>query len=136
MNLDIAQKLKEHDLKVTPQRLSILNTLNRYGHASIDEIYNEVKKIHLSISLATVYKNITSLLQVKLIKEVALNDFKTKYEITKKPHSHLVCKKCGKIEDINLSNEIEQDVSKLASVKEFTTNEVELNIYGLCKKCK
>ncbi len=136
MKLDIIQKLKEHDLKVTPQRLTILDTLNRYGHASIDEIYKEVKKIHLSISLATVYKNITSLLQVKLIKELALNEAKSKYEIIKEPHSHLICKKCGSIEDINLSEQIEQNASKLASAKEFAAEETELNIYGLCKNCK
>jgi Fur family ferric uptake transcriptional regulator/Fur family peroxide stress response transcriptional regulator len=50
--------LKENQLKATFQRISILETIDKHGHISIDGIYEEVSKVHASLSLATVYKNI------------------------------------------------------------------------------
>ena len=132
----IVDILKEYGLKATPQRVTILSAIEKHGHANIDEIYKEAKEKHSTMSLATVYKNVTSLVAMNLLKEVALNNFKSKYEINKIPHSHLVCKNCGEIEDINLTNEIESDASKLIEGKDFLAEEIELNIYGLCHNCK
>ncbi len=136
MKIDVIKKLKEHGLKVTPQRVTILNAINEYGHANIDEIYQKAKATHYSMSLATVYKNVTSLVELNLLKELSLNSFKSKYEIVKEPHSHLVCKKCGSVEDIELSQEIEQNAAALASIKDFEAQDIEVEIYGLCRECR
>jgi Fur family peroxide stress response transcriptional regulator len=54
--------LRESGIKVTPQRLSIVDELYGRVHMSIDELYGAIKKRFPSISLATVYKNINELL--------------------------------------------------------------------------
>ncbi len=136
MQKQIVDILKEYGLKATPQRVTILSAIERQGHANIDEIYKDAKEKHSTISLATVYKNVTSLVAIDLLKEVALNNFKPKYEINKQPHSHIVCKKCGEIEDISLTNEIEFDTAKLIEGKDFLAEDIELNIYGVCHNCQ
>jgi len=130
------QILKDYHLKATPQRLEILSAIDSLGHANIDEIYEVAKKRHSTMSLATVYKNVTALLEKNVLKEVALNNFKSKYEITKENHAHLVCKKCGSVEDIDLNESIYNESKSLAKNRDFDFNEVELNIYGVCSKCK
>ncbi len=128
--------LKNYHLKATPQRIEILKAIDSLGHANIDEIYEIAKKRHSTMSLATVYKNVTALLEKNLLKEVALNNFKSKYEITKKTHAHLVCKECGAVEDIDLNSNIYEESKALTKDKEFNFDDLELNIYGICKKCK
>ena len=120
--------LEESNLKTTPQRLAILKELDRKGHASIEEVYEEIKEIFPSISLATIYKNINALKDEDIITEVCLHQ-KPKFEIKKAPHGHFICKKCGKVEDIVL-DEIEEILDK-----KYPNSQKELYIYGICKEC-
>ncbi len=136
MQKQIVDILKEYNLKATPQRVTILSAIHKRGHANIDEIYKDAKEKHSTISLATVYKNVTSLVAIDLLKEVALNNFKSKYEINKKPHSHIICKKCGSVEDIELSESIKKSASKVVQGRDFLAEDIELNIYGVCQSCK
>ena len=55
--------LQSSELKATFQRINILENISKYGHISIDDIYAEVIKIHPSLSLATVYKNIVLMVE-------------------------------------------------------------------------
>ena len=132
MQTQVVNSLKEHGLKVTPQRVTILTAIERQGHANIDEIYQEAKTTNPTMSLATVYKNVTSLIETNLLKEVAINNQKSKYELTKEPHSHLICKQCGSVEDINSNNLFTLNRDNL----DFDIEDIELNIYGVCSKCK
>ena len=50
--------LKDNNLKVTPQRLTIVEELYVNGHMNIDQVYKSLQEKFPSISLATIYKNI------------------------------------------------------------------------------
>ena len=122
--------LEESNLKTTPQRLAILKELDNKGHASIEEIYETIKEIFPSISLATIYKNINALKEEGIISEICLHQ-KPKYEIQKESHAHFVCKKCGSVKDIPFSDIIKNDFNQ-----KYPEAYKELYIYGICKKCK
>ena len=47
--------LRKKHLKSTPQRVAILRQIQESGHISIEELYERIRKLHPSISLATVY---------------------------------------------------------------------------------
>ena len=126
--------LKEHNIKVTPQRLSILNLLDQYGHLSIKELFSKIKPTFPSISLATIYKNINFLIEKSLLKEVKLSDMESRYEITKAPHAHLVCKSCGKITDVEF--DIESLVKDFEKKSDFFIESNSVELSGLCKKCQ
>ena len=127
---NLKQLLDSSKLKATPQRLAILKEIEKKGHASIEEIYEDIKESFPSISLATIYKNITALQEEEILKAVCTPQ-KTKYEITKKEHAHFICKECGKLEDIPLNPIIEEEIEK-----EYKDSSKELYIYGICDKCK
>ncbi len=122
--------LENSNLKTTPQRLAILKELDTKGHASIEEIYETIKEMFPSISLATIYKNINALKEEGIISEICLHQ-KPKFEIDKSPHAHFICKKCGNVEDIPFNDIIKNDFNQ-----KYPDSQKELYIYGICKKCK
>ncbi|WP_024791921.1 Fur family transcriptional regulator [Lebetimonas sp. JS138] len=127
---NIKNILDNSTLKTTPQRLAILKELENQGHASIEEIYEKIKEMFPSISLATIYKNITSLKEEGIISEVCLHQ-KPKYELSKEDHAHFICKNCGKVIDVPLNKSIINDIEE-----KFPDTQKELYIYGICKECK
>jgi len=123
--------LKNVSLKSTPQRLAILNIIDNYGHICIDDIYNQVKPQFPSISLATVYKNINLLKDENVISEIHIQNEKPKFELTKQPHGHFVCKNCGSVYDFELQNVCNPTLNEISEITES-----EVYLYGICKSCK
>jgi Fur family peroxide stress response transcriptional regulator len=101
--MDFISLLKSRNLKATPQRLSVLEVLDKNEHPTMEEIYEEIKREFPSISLATVYKNINTLRESDTVIEINTQNGKTRYDIYVKPHTHIICKKCGTIIDAAFS---------------------------------
>ncbi len=126
--------LKEYDLKVTPQRVAIVEELYKNGHMNIDELYKNLQRKFPSISLATIYKNVNALVEKIFLNEVKLPDTKTVYELVKDSHSHLICSSCGNIEDIHLDTSIIED--SLSTMSKFKVENTEVVFSGTCQKCQ
>ncbi len=124
--------LQKNDLKATIQRTSILKSIDKAGHINIDEIYEEVKELHPTLSLATIYKNIILMQENNVIVEVPMNGQKSKYELTKEEHMHLICQVCGAIED----REIRPEAKEALVVENFKLNSSKINLYGVCQSCQ
>ncbi len=125
--------LKEYDLKVTPQRVAIVEELYRNGHMNIDALYKKLLSKFPSVSLATIYKNINAMVEKVFLSEVKIPNSKSVYELVKTEHAHLVCSCCGYIEDISLdASSILDEASRLSSFKIDSTNIV---LGGICSKC-
>ena len=131
--LNISGLLKDYDLKVTPQRVAIVEELYTNGHMNIDEIYRKLIQRFPSVSLATIYKNINSMVEKVFLSEVKIPNSKAVYELFKNEHAHLVCATCKNVMDIELdSSNIAKQVSNLSN---FKVNQTDIILSGLCKKC-
>ncbi|RUM61994.1 MAG: transcriptional repressor [Sulfurimonas sp.] len=126
--------LKQNNLKITPQRLGILQLMHEAGHISIEELFASIKKQFSSISLATLYKNINAMLETSLIKEVKAPEVKARYEISKTPHAHLVCHVCGEFKDIHF--DVVHVAHTIADTSGYTINDTSLIVSGTCPKCQ
>ncbi len=131
-----AELLKENGLKATFQRMNILEVLEKNGHMSIDAIYNDITKIHPSLSLATIYKNIILMVEKGVVVEVPISGLKSKYELAKEDHIHLVCTECGDVEDKPCVKETDIVLSTLIKKESFILNKRQINLYGVCKECQ
>ena len=130
---DYVSRLRAHHLKATPQRSAIAEALDTHGHLNIDDLYDILKKRFISLSLATIYKNINIMIENAFVSEVKLPEQKSVYELTKEDHAHLYCKKCHKVVDIAISlNEIMQIAEKSSA---FTLESASLVLTGVCKEC-
>lgn len=126
--------LQHHNLKATPQRIAIIEVMQHSGHISIDELFSLIRQKFASISLATLYKNIHTMLEVSLIREVKVPGMKSKYEIEKKPHAHALCKKCGELIDIPFDSA--QLLKNTTQESNYIADEVSIVVSGICPKCQ
>jgi len=133
MNMEIiATNLRSHHLKVTPQRLKIVESLNTFGHLNIDMLYQEVREAYPNVSLATVYKNIMT--ESGLLEEVKIPEKKSVFEIRKEPHLHLHCTLCGKIEDVEV--DLASVTVQTQNASGFRIHHADLVFGGICPECQ
>lgn len=132
--MDYSAILKGHELKVTPQRLLLLDQIHAMGHIDIDTLFSYVKQKFPNISLATLYKNINSMVEKSILKEVKITGMKTKYELTKESHAHTICQNCGKVEDLSLNTQTLIDT--FGTQTNYTIQSADINFFGLCSNCK
>jgi len=133
---DYATLLKESGLKATFQRMNMLENIARHGHMSNDEIYEEVVKSHPSLSLATVYKNIILMVDNGVLVEVPIEGQKSKYELLKDDHIHLVCTECGEVEDKPHNENADALFSSMTKKENFSLSKQQINLYGICASCQ
>jgi Fur family ferric uptake transcriptional regulator/Fur family peroxide stress response transcriptional regulator len=129
---DYITLLKANDLKATIQRTSILKSIDHAGHISIDEIYEDVRELHPTLSLATIYKNIILMQENSVIIEVPMNGEKSKYELKKDDHIHLICQVCGTIQDRAITSQAQE----VLTIDNFQLNHAQINLYGHCQTCQ
>lgn len=127
--------LKNRGLKATPQRICVLRNLSKHTHPTVDELYEDIKKEYPSISLATVYKNLGTLVDCGLVVEVNRPNKKPKFDLFEYPHIHVMCKNCGEIFDY------EDETSNLKKYKEELENKLdnkidEINMVAVVNSCK
>lgn len=132
--MNFEQNLKDSGLKITPQRITILQEIQKAGHATVEEIYRSILQIYPSISLATIYKNLISMCEAGIINEIKPPLQKQRYEINYTPHSHLICQICGFLQDVNIDTGRVIDLKEISS--DFEINAMSVSVYGVCKKCK
>ncbi len=126
--------LKEYNLKATPQRIYMIEEIEKKGHIDIDDLYESLKNIFPYISLATVYKNINSMTENGFLTEVKIPKLKTRYELSKDDHAHLLCKKCGELTDISIDKEW---ITNNASEKSgYIIENTLVTFEGICPKCQ
>ena len=125
--------LQEYKLKVTPQRLEIVDILYKHGHVNIDDLYKFLQSKFPSLSLATVYKNINTMCEKFFLSEVKIPNMKNVYELRKKEHSHVVCSKCNEIMDIEIDTSSVFNQAKSKSNYDLNNSAIVFN--GICPKC-
>ncbi|ADU63121.1 MAG: transcriptional repressor [Pseudodesulfovibrio sp.] len=133
-----ADYLAGKNLKTTPQRRLILDTLLKQGgHLSSEELYAKVKKRDSSIGQATVYRTLKLLNESGLIEPLDFADGVTRYEPSygEEHHDHLICERCGNNIEI-LDKTIENRQEELAKEHGFTLVRHKMYLYGVCPECR
>lgn len=132
--MDFEKLLRQHTLKVTPQRLGILTLMHTYGHISIEDLYVQIKLVFKSISLATLYKNVHAMMQNDLITEVKIPGVKSRYEIAKESHGHFLCQECGEFIDLQMN--LDNAITSLQTPPDYLIEESHVVLTGLCPSCQ
>jgi len=97
-------------------------------------VYDQVKKIHPTVSLATVYKTLEVLKNLDLIQEINLPQGQARFDSYMKPHINLICLQCGNIVDFDETTAIEE-TRKVAAAAKFKPKGQRIDIFGICKRC-
>jgi Fe2+ or Zn2+ uptake regulation protein len=93
----VIQRLKKMGVRLTPQRLLILDIVSRGDqHLGVEEIFRGAQGLYPYIDIATVYRTLHLFKKLDVVTEVAIGD-KLHFELTDpgSRHHHMVCKGCG-----------------------------------------
>ncbi len=131
--------LKSNNLKYTTQRELILKIIyDNDGHFTPEDIYNLIKESHpeVKLGIATVYRTLTLLEDAEIVSSISFGTQGKKYEFgLKKHHDHLVCVKCGRIEEF-FDETIEQQQESIAKKFNFKMTNHIMKIMGVCSVCQ
>ena len=117
----------------TDQKRVVLQCIDCLGHATMEQVIENVHDIDSSISKSTIYRNVNVLLTENVIKKFKMNQVEV-YETIKEKHYHFMCKECGHISDLN-AKELDERFGNLKEIEGNQIEEVEIYFSGVCKNC-
>lgn len=129
----LRNKLIEKGLKVTPQRLAILEAvMDLSNHPTADDIMATIKVKNPNISLGTVYKVLDTFVEKGLIKTVKTDKDIKRYDAVLENHHHLYYTDSNLIEDYSDEelNEILQAYFEKKGIPNFLIEDIKLQIIG------
>jgi Fur family peroxide stress response transcriptional regulator len=131
----ILDKMKEEGLRLTPQRLHIVELLFKLSHPTADQIYITMAEQFPYVSQATVYSTLKKLKEIGVVSELTYGDKSSHFELTETDHWHLNCKLCGEIYDLK-ANETEALMAVGTNNGVFQVDSCRVEFYGVCANCK
>ena len=135
---EISNKIAEKGLKVTPQRMYILQAIyNLDKHPTAENIIEFIRKKHPNIATGTVYKVLETLVKNNLIKKVKTDRDVMRYDGVIENHHHLYCSECDLIEDY-VDEELDNILGnyfKKKNIPGFKIEDIVLQIRGKFDKC-
>lgn len=136
MRESIIKKVREKRLKLTPQRLAIIEVLaeQSFLHPGASFIYREAKKKVRRMSLSTVYSTLNEFSRHGIIKMLEFDKMENRYEGNIADHINLICKGCHKIMDYKLPIAIPS--KEMARKVRFWVTDTRLEYYGYCQECR
>ena len=118
----------------TPQMLEILKYLKKNRtHPTAEKIYKHIKRKIPTITLATTYRNLHKLKEMKEILSFEING-EMRYDGYTHSHMHFICTECKKIYDFPEEKAIKY-IKRKTKEKGYFPEEVTIIIKGKCKKC-
>ncbi|GEM04459.1 ferric uptake regulation protein [Halolactibacillus miurensis] len=137
----IKKQLHAESYKLTPQREATVRVLleREEDHLSAEDIYLLVKEKAPEIGLATVYRTLELLSELKIVDKINFGDGVSRYDLRKEGaahfHHHLVCMECGTVEEI-VEDLLEDVEKKVEDQWQFQVKDHRLTFHGICRHCQ
>lgn len=142
MDIDnLRELLIKNGYKVTKQREIIFEALkeNSGSHLSPEELHDIVIKKDSDIGIATVYRTLQLLDELKVVYKINFNDNRYRYEISSEDethhHHHLICTNCNKVIEVK-RDLLEHAESIISNEYNFQIKDHSLKFYGICSDCQ
>lgn len=102
-----------------------------YSHMTAEQVFEQLRKTYPTVVLATVYNNLNRLWEENRIRKVSVEGMPDRYDRIQR-HDHLVCKKCGKLLDIDLGD-LTMQLEKKVGIPILS---YDLKLLYLCEECR
>ena len=130
-----AQALRANGLRVTHQRLEVGREVAQSdAHPDVEAIYLGVRERIPTISLDTVYRALSELEQLGLVKRVIATPGAARYDANLVRHHHFVCRRCGLIRDL-YGDCLDSIGAPEQAASLGRVDGVEVRFHGVCKEC-
>jgi Fur family ferric uptake transcriptional regulator len=127
---DLAERLHDRGLRVTPQRERVLDAVRSLGHATPEQISDAVPEVDVT----TVYRTLELLEELGVIRHTHLDHGAPAYRPAEDDHVHVVCHDCGSVVDAPaaLADDLER---RLCEERGFWLDRAHLTVFGRCARC-
>ncbi len=131
--MEIIERLKVKGITLTPQRIAIVEFLGKsVAHPTVEDIHKAIKRKYPTMSMATVYSTLRLLKELGEIQELSImKRGKACFDPNPKLHHHFLCRKCGKILDMD----VDCPIIKKGWVSGCRVEEAQAYLYGVCSEC-
>ena len=135
----VATRLRSEGQRVTPGRIALIDAL---GRAKRPLTLPEILERAPGVPTSSAYRNLVVLEEVGVVHRIITNVEHARYELAEdltEHHHHLICSRCGSVEDVPASTTLEQSVERaageIARRTGFRTQHHRVDLVGLCKRC-
>jgi Fur family peroxide stress response transcriptional regulator len=134
---ELVRTLMRGGYRLTPQREAVLRVLaSAQQHPSAHQVYEQARRHCRSTSLATIYNTVSVLKQLGEVEELEFAGVGHRYAArTSEPHAHLVCTRCGRIDDFETDALRAALATAMVACGHSVTN-YRLDFYGECPGCQ
>ncbi|MCZ7535779.1 MAG: transcriptional repressor [Acidimicrobiia bacterium] len=135
----VARRLRSHRARLTSSRARLVMVLAASGRPlTIPEILGR----RHGLAQSSVYRNLVVLEQAGVVRRIVTHDERTRYELAEEltgHHHHLVCSRCGLVEDVPASDDLERSVAaaaaRTARSTGFRIDHHRIDLLGICGPC-
>jgi Fur family transcriptional regulator, ferric uptake regulator len=128
-------RLREQGFRITPQRQLVLESVNRVGHGTPEEILVSVQETASGVNLSTIYRTLEVLESVSLITHTHIGHGAPVYHSQdESPHIHLVCDRCAEVTSVPAAAAAEFSLD-LQETYGFDAHMTHMAVTGVCTKC-
>ena len=132
--------LSNNNISITNPRLLVIEELLSIKKPiAIEDLQIRLKD---SVAISTLYRVISDLKSINILKEVTSPDNITMVELSlvdASHHHHMFCEKCGDVIDIELSEvfekKLDNEIRTLENKLQMKINDHGLELFGVCKSC-
>ncbi|MHB1138511.1 MAG: Fur family transcriptional regulator [Microthrixaceae bacterium] len=139
LHATVAQRLRADGLRYTASRRAVIEVLaNSERPLTIPQILEEDR----SLAQSSAYRNLTELIAAGVVHRLVSGDEYSHFELAEdltSHHHHLVCTHCGRVDDVTLSDDVEQQMTaaldRAAGSMGFRAEHHRLDVLGRCATC-
>ena len=116
--------------KIAAQLLQLISESPE--HLTADELFRECKTKNIKCSVASVYRNLTALVDGKYVRRVIIPGEPDRFDKSLMPHEHLICSHCKHVQDIHVAD-LQKVLEQHLGVK---IDSYDLTMHYVCERCK
>jgi Fe2+ or Zn2+ uptake regulation protein len=132
---ELSELLRERGMRVTSQRLLIERALrDSGGHLTAEQVHDLVESVLPGVTQQTVYSTLALLAELGVARRVSAPGASTRFEVPADDHHHMVCERCGAIEDLHVKVPVSRAVGA-SRERGFTPASASVTVLGLCAAC-
>lgn len=128
--------LRDAGLRVTPQRLAVLEALGDAGgeHLSADDVWQHLSPSS-SMDRSTAYRVLADLTDAGLLTQVRFADGVARFERQGRAHHHAVCGRCGSTADVPIALVKPLNAALARTIGFAMAMDEPLLVRGTCSAC-
>ncbi len=133
---ELRNRLREHGMRMTPQRLAVLQALRSTdSHPTAEELRGLVQDLVPRVSLGTIYRNLHVLVEEGYVRRLPTPQGSHRFDGDLSAHLHVICRECGRISDVHL--EIDAlALERVTTLTGFSNLSQRVEFRGICPDCR